>query len=582
MTSQRNIPRDVIPDVVTVTININGSAMDQSVQLLGIVVHKEVNKVPFARIYIRDGGPSLEDFPVSNGQDFIPGNEIEILAGYRSQDERIFKGIITRHGIKATSAGSPTLEIECRDACFMMTLGRKNKYFYDMKDSEAFSRLVSDYILEPDIEDSSFMNKELVQYNSPDWDFVVSRAEINKMVVMANDGKVTIKTPELSQAAVLSLTYGANLLEFEAEMDARDQFTSIRSGAWDPSGQEFIEKDAATPGFQEQGNLSGSDLASAANREETRQRHPGQLSQDELQAWSDSAMFRSRLSKIRGRVSFQGYAAIKPGDVVELNGMGERFNGIAFVSSVRHDIHEGTWVTHVQTGLDREWFSGDNDINAPKAAGLLPALNGLQIGLVTEMSDDPEGEHRVKVRIPAVDAAADGTWARIATLDAGSGRGTFFLPEVGDEVVVGFLGDDPRNPIILGMLHSSANAAPFTASSSNPQKGYVSRYGMKMVFDDDEKSITMETPQGNKFVLDDNAGSITLEDQYGNKIEMGSSGISIESYLELNLKATTDIKLEGVNISISPSASLALKASGGVEMNSSGSVVIKGSIVQIN
>lgn len=582
MSNERTIPRTGPADVVTTSIRINGEELEQAVQLLGILVHKEVNKIAYARLFIRDGEPALADFPLSNGDAFLPGNEIEVYAGYRSLNERLFKGVITRQGVSARQDAPPTLEVECRDAAFRMTRNRKSKFFHDMKDSDVFEGIIRDHALEGDINSTGTTHRRLVQYNSTDWDFMVSRAEVNMMVVLVNDGQVAVNTPDLSPEEVLNLTYGATLLEFETLMDARDQYGTLKSLAWDPAAQEVIETEAAEPALEEAGNLPASSLAEVNGQDETRQVHAGEVAREELQSWSDSALLRSRLARIRARVSFQGYAAVQPGDIIRLNGLGDRFNGKAYVSSVRHDIHEGRWVTHVQTGMDKRRFSLEEDVVAPPAAGMLPALHGLQIGVVTEIADDPEGEHRVRLRMPVLDTTDDGIWARVATPDAGDNRGTFFRPEIGDEVIVGFLNDDPRNPIILGMMNSSAKPPAFTASSDNPEKGYVSREGLKMVFNDNDKSITLETPGGNKVVLDDASQGITIEDQNGNKIEMGPTGISIESALSLNLKAGTDIKLEGVNITISPSASLGMSANGSLEVSSSGPVTIRGAIVQIN
>src|SRR4029079_19624165 len=138
-------------------------------------------------------------------------------------------------------------------------------------------------------------------------------------------------------------------------------------------------------------------------------------------------------------------------------------------------------------------------------------------------------------------------WARLATLDAGKSRGTYFRPEIGDEVVVGFLGDDPRNPVVLGMFHSSAKPAPEAAKDDNHHKGYVSREKMKFTFDDEKKVIVLETPGGNKMTLSEEEKGVVLQDQHGNKITLNDSGMLIESVKDLTLKAAKDLKIEGMN-----------------------------------
>src|SRR5690606_20306096 len=98
--------------------------------------------------------------------------------------------------------------------------------------------------------------------------------------------------------------------------------------------------------------------------------------------------------------------------------------------------------------------------------------------------------------------------------------------------------------------HSSSKPAPIPGSDDNNEKGYVSRSKMKMIFDDEKISYTLETPGGNKFIISEDEKKIYLEDQNGNLIIMNDEGISIESIKDIKLKATGDIKAEGINIEI--------------------------------
>ena len=167
--------------------------------------------------------------------------------------------------------------------------------------------------------------------------------------------------------------------------------------------------------------------------------------------------------------------------------------------------------------------------------------------------------------------------------NAGNARGSFFRPEVDDEVVVGFLNDDPRSPIILGCLHSSSLAAPLTPSADNYQKGFFTRENIQLLFDDEKKSVTIKTPGDNSIVIDDDAKSIILKDQNNNKIEMSDKGVIIESGADISLKASSgDIKIEGMNITLSADSQFKAEGSAGAEVSTSANAVIKGSIVQIN
>lgn len=582
MSTQRNIPTPASDDLITFTVKVNGQAINIAYQVMSIMVSKEVNKIPTAKILLLDGDVSKEDFEISNTEDFIPGNEIEIFAGYHSEESVIFKGIIIKHGLKIKEGKPSVLDIECKDLATAMTIGRNNNCFYESSDSEIIEEILGNYSLEKDVEATEVTHKELVQYYATDWDFMLCRADVNGKLVFVDDGKISVNKPDMSQDSVLSLIYGATILEFEAEMDARDQFSAVNSYSWDSSTQEIVESESEEPDVPVYGNINSKDLADVIGKENINMQHSGQITDVELKAWANSQLLKSRLAKIRGRIKFQGFADIKPGNIIDLEGLGERFNGSAFVSAVSHNISEGNWITNAQIGLSKEWFSSKSEIISPPASGLLPAVSGLQIGIVTQLQDDPDGEDRILVKMPVIDNEQDGIWARVASPDAGDSRGVFFRPEIGDEVVLGFLNDEPRNPIVLGGLNSSAKPAPLTASDDNHEKGIISRDELKVLFNDDLKSIEISTPNGNKLILSEDEGSIIIEDENSNIIEMCSDGINIESSGDLNIKATGDINIEGNNISQKANVQYKAEGSAGAEFSTDAVAIVKGSLVQIN
>ena len=148
--------------------------------------------------------------------------------------------------------------------------------------------------------------------------------------------------------------------------------------------------------------------------------------------------------------------------------------------------------------------------------------------------------------------------------------------------MLGFLNDDPRAPVVLGMLNSSAKPAPLAAKDENHEKGFVTRSGMRLLFDDEKVALTVETPGGQSITLNDEEGSMVLEDQNGNSIRMTSDGITVESAGDLNIKAASDLNLEGMNTGFKASSQFKAEGSSGAEFSSSGTVVVRGSVVQIN
>lgn len=568
-------------DLVTHKILIEGTELSKTYQVKSIVVQNEVNRIPMAQIVLTDGEASERDFKLSNEELLIPGKKIEITAGYHNDEETIYKGIVIKHSIKIKS-GTSLLIIECKDEAVKLTIGRKSKYFYDVKDSEAFEEIIGAYGLQKDVEATNFSHKELVQYNTSDWDFMVSRAQANGKLCFVENGKITISKPNVKSASVETVTFGASLLDFDAEIDARNQFAKVSSYSWDYSNQELVEIEAKDPGISLNGNLTASDLAETIELENLELRHGGAITEAELQDWADAKLLFQQLSKIRGRVKFQGIPAVKPNTIITLEGVGDRFNGKAYITGVFHEIAEGNWTIDAQFGLNPEWFSETFDIHTPTGSGIIPAIKGLHTGIVTQLESDPNGEDRILVKIPIINNEEQGIWCRVASPDAGENRGVFFRPEIEDEVIIGFINEDPNNAIVLGMLHSSGKPAPITASDDNHQKGIVTRSEMKVLFDDEKKSIGIETPAGKKITLDEDKGVIVIEDENSNVITIDSNGIKMESSGNIEIKATGDVKIEGTNVSISASAQLKAEGSAGAELSSGATAILKGSIVQIN
>lgn len=586
-TDERIIPSPEIYDYTKIEVLINGNRVsDPSFDLRSVSVVKEANQIPYARLQYLDGDTSQEKFALSEAADFIPGNKIEIQVGRDGKPVSVFKGIIVKHGIKATD-GNGMLYLDCRDEAVSLTLGRKNKYFRDMTDSDALQKVLGSRA--GTLESTSVTHKELVQFYCTDWDFALSRAEMNSCILLVQDGKVNMVKPALKSPSI-TLVYGATIEEFDAEIDARTQWQEVSASSWSYKDQAVKENSTSGVSFKEAGNLSGSTLAKAVSPAKLELRHSGLVSEPELKAWTESVMLKSRMSKIRGRAKIKGSPDTKPGDTIELKGLGNRFNGQVYVSGVRHEYVDGIWQTHLQFGISPEWFHHKPELIETPAAGMLPAVHGLQIGVVVQLESDPDGEDRILVKMPLTDNNDKGTWARVASLDAGKERGYFFRPEIGDEVIVGFVNGDPRFAVVLGMLHSSNKPAPVQAQDTNHIKGLVTRSKMKTMYDDENKVMKMETPAGNFIELSEKDKAITIQDQHGNMIKMESGGITIKSPKDIKmeagasftLKAATDIKIEGNTISGKASTTLELNGQAKAKVASSAMLELTGGMVKIN
>jgi len=136
---------------------------------------------------------------------------------------------------------------------------------------------------------------------------------------------------------------------------------------------------------------------------------------------------------------------------------------------------------------------------------------------------------------------------------------------------------------VLGALNSSALPAPLEAKAANDEKGFVTRSGMKMIFDDAKKSFQLDTPAGKKFSVSEDADAMKMEDEHGNKITMDASGISMESPKDISIKATGSLKIEGKTADVKATMGFKADGGGGCELSAgNGITAVKGGLVQIN
>jgi uncharacterized protein involved in type VI secretion and phage assembly len=163
-------------------------------------------------------------------------------------------------------------------------------------------------------------------------------------------------------------------------------------------------------------------------------------------------------------------------------------------------------------------------------------FNGVVVGLVTNV-DDPENRGRCKLHFPWLDSSNETDWVRIATVMAGNGRGTFFMPEVSDEVLVAFEHADARFPYVIGFLWNGQDAPP---ADNVRLRRIQSVNGHRISFID-------ATPNsGSK-------GALVIEDAHGNTISMSNGKIAIKSVAVLELTAPT-ITLNGRVVCPNPNA----------------------------
>lgn len=170
---------------------------------------------------------------------------------------------------------------------------------------------------------------------------------------------------------------------------------------------------------------------------------------------------------------------------------------------------------------------------------------GVYPALVNDVKD-PDGQGRVKVTLPwapDTDGGSYEAWARLATLLAGANRGSWFVPDPNDEVLVAFEGGDPRRPYVVGGLWNGSDAPPesMDGAGRNARKVLRSRNGVKVTLDDTDgqEQLVLETPGGQKLTLRDGPGAVEIVDANGNSVKLESAGITVTAAAKVTVNAST-------------------------------------------
>lgn len=589
-----NSPSTYKDRVLAWNVYCNGSKLDGSYELISASVRLELNRIGKATLKFNAGSMDKQTFDETDSDAFKPGNPIRLDAGDVNNQEPIFEGIILQTGIRIGKGFRSQMVVECRDIAYPATQGRKNRIFEKKKDSEMIQEVLSDYG-DVAVEATTYQHPEMMQYYSTDWDFALSRADACGLVVFTKGNAISFFKPDTGGSPVLSVTYGVDLISFDGALSGGEQYTIYKGVSWDPAQQKAVEASASAPSLNSQGDLQPSAIA-AADSLLIQTDAPTESSA--LKQWMDSLALKAGLARYQGKFTVYGSPEVVPGCLVELKGLGTRFNGNTFVGSVSHLIENNEWITEVGMGISPSSLTDEPDVVSPPASGFLPGLEGLHTGIVKQLQEDPAGACRIQVELPWIDGTKKEVWARFSTVYATASAGCFFLPEKGDEVLLGFIDHNPNCPVVLGSIYGSKHEPPFEYEAENHTKALVSKSQLSLGFDDEKKIITLQTPGKNLIEISDDGKSIKLCDPNKNEIVMDNNGIKLTSAKDIKLEAKgnislnatakteitakSDVAIDGSNVKATAKIGFTAKGNATAELSASGQTTVKGAMVMIN
>jgi phage protein D len=593
-------PDDSLQLATSFDVKVGGKPLPKDILVMKIVVKSEVNKIARAYLSIA-GGKSYENlFPESEISSFAPGKAVDISLGYGQKNVKVFSGIITKHSIDIgldylSFSSRNLLVLEASDKAIKMTLGKKSELYEKKKDSEIMTTLLTSAGVTKKVAATTLKHDVIARHNCSDWDFLLNRAKANGMVVFNSLGVVDVKVPKIMGSEKVSVTYGKDIKTFRGDLDAGSQLQQVEGINYDIYNEKVVKQTGKDPKFDKPGNITGLVLGKVVAAKKVSVNVPVPVLSQELKGLADAALMASRLKRMVGEMSFRGITDVKLGELVKLNGFGKLFNGLVYITEVEHRLENGQFITKAAFGLKPSLFQSNNQ----SELNLLPPMAGLHVGIVKKLDADPGKKNRIQVMIPSLKSTGNGVWAMLGHFHAGKNSGSFFVPELNSEVIVGFINDDPRFPVVLGALYSKKNTTKEKFTKDNFIKSIVTKGGSRLEFDDKDKTFKVITPKKNMIFISDKAKGVKIEDQNKNVITTNDKGVTITSKKDIKLTASGklelkgtkgvvlnssagDAKIDGKNVKINAKLKADVNGKAGVNVKASAAVNIKGAMVNVN
>jgi phage protein D len=537
--------------VVHFLVEIDGSVnSDLQVKLRDITMESTIHLPDVAVVSFHDKGMGLVDSGL-----FEVGKSLKILSRENNKDKRIFDGEIVQ---VEPQFSYPNIYMTVRafDRLHRLNRGKYTRDFQNMSDADIAKKIAGEMKLgSSKIESTSPIHPYVFQDNETNLEFLQKRAEGIGYTVFVRDKELHFEKPQKSDVDdEIELNWGQDgLMEFQPQLTTLDQHTEIEVRGWDDKKKKAIVA-RATKG-ESQPDISETDHTGKAQKAGGK---AVQLLSTTIrnQSVADQLATAEANRNSGGFVQAEGTCGGNPGIVagakINIPNIGDKFKGTYVVTHATHRYNTSKSYTtdfsisaqHTNTLMAMlENGSGKSDSRA-----------GFMIGIVTNC-DDPEDRGRVKVKLPALSDDKESDWARVVSAGAGKGRGFEWIPDINDEVMVGFEQGDIHLPYILGGLWNGVDV-PFKKKGDYLEGGHVVR---RFIQTNNGKS-----EDSHLIIIDDSSSSpgITIQDSKGNVIHIDTKKNKIEIHAtgDIEVKADKNLELKGQNVKITGDTEVSIKA----------------------
>lgn len=502
----------------------------------------------------------------------------------------LISGEITALETHFTTGSQAPMIIRGYDQSHRLYRGYHNRSFQNMTDTDILRKIIQEVgITAGTIEDTGVPHDYVFQENQTNMEFLRERAARNGFELFVRDGKLYFRQPSQDQS--LKLTWLKELTSFQVRVTSAEQVSAVEVRGWD-----YKQKRAIVATSSSNTSLTETQHGKGSRTSSSFQGQPGSpklimvdqpITTDREAEIMAKALFNELCDEfVHADAQAEGHPAIRPGCVVTLEGeeMG-KYSGEYYITETHHIFSERVY----KTAFSVRGLRGGSLLSLLKPSTRLQPGQTLLIGKVTN-NQDPDGLGRVRVKFPTLTENHESQWARVVAIGAGNSRGFDCLPEINDEVLVGFEHGDIHRPFVIGGLWNGVDPTPEPVANSVTSSGvrlrtFKTRTGHELQFVEEDKGaskkgIRLTSVYGHQIYLDDSSQQIEIHTKNGHKVVLDDRNkkIAIDSagghqYVMNDMSRS---------ISMTSTGSVSIKAKTTLDLEASGIVTVKGSLIRLN
>src|SRR5438067_10830147 len=526
------------------------------------------------------------DLSLLGGTKFDLGTEVEVGIDVKGVVTRLMTGEVTALCAELDGLHQQQFVVTGLDRRHRLARGVKVRTFVNQTDGAAIRTIATEHGLRVSGDATPGVHEYLLQCGT-DYEFVAERARVGGCDWWVQEPTLYFKRP-VGAGSPPEVTWGSGLGRFKLRLSSAESASEAVVHGWNPATQEALVGTAAMSGAGGAGVDLATDAALVKNRVgKGPQKFPAKRfawgapvkDQTEATALARSLAQRATSEQAVAKGETLGNPALRPGVSIGIKGLADSLCGTYLLTRVEHILGDGQpYVTRFESGGGQDHTLVDllGGHGRGTGAALHPTLgSSLVIGVVTN-NTDPDKLGRVKVKFPGVAAGDESAWARVVSTGAGGGRGLQVVPDVNDEVLVGFEHGDVARPLVLGGLWSAKNAHPnHTTSGAKGGAVWQTRAGHVMAMSDGESAaeryvrIALHTGK-TSLRLGEDASSLAVE-----------KDLAVTGEAAITIGAKKDVTIEATTINLKARNKLVLEGKAGVEIKSSGPVQVQGVNVEL-